>query len=72
MNISADWANVFIALLALAFTIAAFLLNSIRIILSGIRADIKEVFIRQSMSETRISVIEELLKRLKCQRCENG
>lgn len=72
MTLTSDWAAVYVAIAALSFSILGWLLNSIRVILSGIRLDIKEMMLRQHDSESRITVLEELVKRLKCQRCENG
>jgi hypothetical protein len=72
MNISAEWAGVVVASLGISITVVGWLLSSILVVLKGIRQDIKEVASRVSDAETRLSVVEELLKRLKCQRCENG
>ena len=79
MTLTAEWAGVFVGLLAIAVTIIGLLLNSIRSLLSAIRQDFKEVVERQndtdmevSTLKSRVSVIEEIIRRLKCGRCENG
>jgi hypothetical protein len=70
MTITPEWANVFLGVCGLAITIVGLLLNSIRLLLAGIRGDIAKVMERQNAAETRLSVVEEIVKRLKCQRCD--
>jgi hypothetical protein len=72
MNLSAEWAAVAIATGSLAVVVVGSLLSCILGVLKGIREDIKEVMLRQATTETRLCVAEEVLRRLKCQRCENG
>lgn len=67
-----DWVAIAISFMGFIFTISTFLLSSILRVLNGIRTDLKNLAEKQHITDIRVTVIEEIVKKLKCQRCENG
>lgn len=68
---SPEWINTAVGFCGLFLTVTTLLLNAIRVVLNGLRADIKEIASQQITSSMRIIVMEEKIKGLKCQECKN-